>query len=215
MALHEALMPTTGTPQVTGEYAVPSPARPGMKEIPYDYVAKFVLTGSPGTRVQDVINISTDGAFVAAAIGYSFVPKHDRLRVVLDAIGAAAAGAFPAVAGVLTPLLFRPPQEALVDGYALTACLALRLCGIQFKYSIVDSGTGRELQNQPIHSIAGLGEPNGKRPFRTLAKPILYMPRSTIRIEIEELSQGALYAGGELFLVLHGFKVLGYGAGVP
>ena len=38
-------------------------------------------------------------------------------------------------------------------------------CGIDFKYSIVDSGSGRELQNQPIHNIAGLGEATGETAF--------------------------------------------------
>ena len=90
-------------------------------------------------------------------------------------------------------------------------CLAARLCGIEFKYSLVDSGTGRELQNRPIHNIAGLGESTGERPFRPLAKPMLFMPRSTIRIEIEEISEGPMYAGAQLYIVLHGYKMLGYG----
>ena len=47
---------------------------PGAKEIPYDYVARFQLLGKRGERVQDVINVSVEGAFVAAAIGYSFLP---------------------------------------------------------------------------------------------------------------------------------------------
>ena len=99
-------------------------------------------------------------------------------------------------------------------------CLAVRLCGIDFKYSIVDSASGRELQNQPIHNIAGLGEAAGNRPFRPFAKPMLFLPRSTIRIEVEEISEGSLYGdkvdrrnGAELFIVLHGYKILGYGAG--
>ena len=100
----------------------------------------------------------------------------------------------------------------------------MRLCGIDFKYSIVDSGTGRELQNQPIHNIAGLGEANGDRPFRPLAKPMLFMPRSTIRIEVEEISEGPIYGYedlvtkqrfAELFIVLHGYKMLGYGTALP
>ena len=90
-------------------------------------------------------------------------------------------------------------------------CLAARLCGIEFKYSLVDSGTGRELQNRPIHNIAGLGESSGERPFRPLAKPMLFMPRSTIRIEIEEISEGPMYVGAQLYIVLHGYKMLGYG----
>jgi hypothetical protein len=84
---------------------------------------------------------------------------------------------------------------------------------IDFKYSIVDSGSGRELQNRPIHNIAGLGEPNGERPFRALAKPMLFMPRSTVRFEVEEISESETYVGAELFIVLHGYKMLGYGMG--
>jgi hypothetical protein len=91
----------------------------------------------------------------------------------------------------------------------------MRFCGIDFKYSIVDSGTGRELQNQPIHNIAGLGEATGERPFRALAKPMLFLPRSTIRIEVEEISVGSLYSNAELFIVLHGYKMLGYGTALP
>ena len=52
----------------------PPTAAPTAKEIPYDYVAKFTLQGKRGNRVQDVINISIEGAFVAVAIGYSFIP---------------------------------------------------------------------------------------------------------------------------------------------
>ena len=126
-----------------------------------------------------------------------------------------------------------------LDQPALANSLLARLCGIDFKYSIIDSGSGRELQNRPIHNIAGLGEPNGNRPFRPLAKPQLFLPRSTIRIEIEEVSQGVtdqeqqnavqqLYSiygytdirtqarvGSELTIVLHGYKMLGYGTGLP
>src|SRR6266404_9844979 len=46
--------------------------------IPFDYAAKFELTGRPGNLVQDVINISSDGVFVAVAIGYGF--EEDRAR---------------------------------------------------------------------------------------------------------------------------------------
>ncbi|HSL03317.1 MAG TPA: hypothetical protein VK901_07245, partial [Nitrospiraceae bacterium] len=84
---------------------------------------------------------------------------------------------------------------------------------IDFKYSIVDSGTGRELQNRPIHNIAGLGEPSGERPFRALAKPMLFMPRSTVRFEVEEITNDGTTEGAELYIVLHGYKMLGYGMG--
>ncbi|MGQ0567983.1 MAG: hypothetical protein ACT4P5_00420 [Armatimonadota bacterium] len=202
---------------------MPPPAvAPTTKEIPYDYVAKFKLQGKAGNRVQDVINISVEGGFVAVAIGYSFIPAK------LPAPPASPAG--------LTVLIARPPNttvewllaniiEPIVNPLALMQCLVVHFCGIDFKYSIVDSGTGRELQNQPIHNIAGLGEATGDRPFRPLAKPMLFMPRSTIRIEVEEVSEGPIYGyedqvtkqrvGAELFIVLHGYKVLGYGTALP
>ena len=107
------------------------------------------LRGKRGNRVQDVINISIEGGFVAVAIGYSFIPP-------------------------------RPNEGPTIVNDR----------GIDFTYSIVDSGSGRELQNRPIHNIAGLGEATGRRPFRPLAKPMLFMPRSTIRIEVEEISEG-------------------------
>jgi hypothetical protein len=123
--------------------------------------------------VQDVINISIEGGFVAVAIGYSFIPP-------------------------------RPNEGPTIVNDR----------GIDFMYSIVDSGSGRELQNRPIHNIAGLGEASGRRPFRPLAKPMLFMPRSTIRIEVEEITVGTT-TGAELFIVLHGYKILGYGTGLP
>ena len=38
-----------------------------------------------------------------------------------------------------------------------------------------------------------------------------FLPRSTIRIEVEEISEGPLYKDAELQIVLHGYKMLGYG----
>ena len=179
-------------------------AAPTVKEIPYDYVATFTLAGNrPGNRVQDVINISIDGAFVAVDIGYSFIPAKVDLSPVPDA-----------TVGITLRRLLSLSQ-LLVDQPAPLQCLLVRLCGIHFKYSIVDSGTGRELQNQPIHNIAGLGTADGDRPFRPLAKPMVFMPRSTIRIEVEEVSQGPIYSGAQLFIVLHGYKMLGYGTALP
>ncbi|MEO8134767.1 MAG: hypothetical protein ABI831_12405 [Betaproteobacteria bacterium] len=156
------------------ETMAPPALLPATKEIPYDYVARFILLGLRGNRVQDVINISIEGAFVAVAIGYSFIPGPS--SVILS-------GGVP------------PPPRPTID----------------FKYSIVDSGSGRELQNQPIHNIAGLGEATGERPFRPMAKPMIFMPRSTIRIEIDEISAGSPYTGAELQIVLQGYKMLGYG----
>jgi hypothetical protein len=209
------------------ETSVPAggaPAAPTVKEIPYDHVARFELRGERGNRVQEVLNISTDGAFVAVAIGYSFIPAALPPQPVQSPPGGVIA---------VAPLSLLGGSLILES---LDAGLLARLAGIDFKYSIVDSGTGRELQNRSIHNIAGLGEPNGKRPFRPLAKPHLFMPRSTIRIEIEEVSQGIteaeqaaaggqqLYSiygytrvgtqvrvGCELYIVFQGYKMLGYG----
>ncbi len=176
-----------------------SAVAPTTKEIPYDYVAKFQLQGNFGNRLQDVINISTEGVFVAVSIGYSFIPAKLDIQ---------ASAPIPLVADGLNGLI---AQLTEADQQLLSQALFVKACGIDFKYSIVDSGSGRELQNQPIHNIAGLGEASGKRPFRPLAKPMMFMPRSTIRIEIQEVSVGSIYKGAELYLVLHGYKILGYG----
>jgi hypothetical protein len=76
---------------------------------------------------------------------------------------------------------------------------------IQFKYAIFDEGSGREFQSEPILNIAGLGSAAGERPFRYFAQPITFRPRSTIRLEITEVSDFV----GELHVVLQGYKVLG------
>jgi hypothetical protein len=78
---------------------------------------------------------------------------------------------------------------------------------VSFLYSFDVGDTGREHQNRPIHNIAGLGIANGDRPSRPLAKPMVFEPRSFIRLQIEEISGPA----GTLFIVLQGYKILGAG----
>jgi hypothetical protein len=212
---------------------MPASVEPSIKEIPYDYVAKFKLTGEFGKRVQDVINISVEGAFVAVAIAYSFIPAFPPLEIQnSSALNSRISPLLGYIEPFVKPADSKVPnddkREAQERGNLirmLSQCLAVQLCGIDFKYSIVDSGSGRELQNQPIHNIAGLGESGGDRPFRPFAKPMLFMPRSTIRIEIIEISEGPIYGyedpqtkqriGSELYIVLHGYKMLGYGTGLP
>lgn len=166
---------------------------PGLKEIPYDYIASFILTGTRGRRSEDVINISVDGAFIATSIGYSFVPAKPTNAPVLFN--------FADVDQVLTGL-FGDPRLG-------ERALAAKVFGVDFLYSIVDSGTGRELQNRLNHNVAGLGSADGRRPFRPMAKPMLFQPRSTVRVVIEEISTGPLYEQAQLFLVFHGYKILG------
>lgn len=81
---------------------------------------------------------------------------------------------------------------------------------VQFKYAIFDEGSGREFQSEPILSTAGLGISDGERPFRYFARPIEFRPRSTIRMQITEVSDFQ----GDLHISLQGYKVLG-GAGTP
>jgi hypothetical protein len=77
---------------------------------------------------------------------------------------------------------------------------------LSFLFSIVDSASGRELQDEPIHNIASLGKSNGERPFRLLAQPLSFLPRSTMRLQIIERSEGVR---GTLFIVLYGYKMFG------
>jgi hypothetical protein len=76
---------------------------------------------------------------------------------------------------------------------------------VSFKYALFDQGSGREFQSEPILNIAGLGSSDGKRPFRYFARPIEFAPRSTIRLQVTEVS----VFKGELHVALHGYKTLG------
>jgi hypothetical protein len=191
----------------------------GVKEIPYDYVATFRLSGIAGQRAQDVINISTEGTFIAVAVGYSFIPGAVEVPTVtgpgsvpVSINSSSAIGPF----GILETLpssAFGPPLSGgLSEAQLLTRTIMAQIvkaAGIDFRYTVVDSGTGRELQNLAIHNIAGLGSADGNRPFRPLARPALFVPRATIRIEVEEISEGPFYKNAQLFIVLHGYKRLG------
>jgi hypothetical protein len=223
--------------------------------IPYDYAARFTFIGRRGNVVQDVVNISAEGAFVAVAIGYGFEEERGRpLRVPISSLGASPPAVF--VPGDLTlgeippqalieglrvhprfePLVFRTEQ---VNGQGLRGTgrnerelsdqvVSVDLLSppdqrpglfervklpeeISFLFNIIDSGSGRELQDEPIHNLASLGKSNGERPFRLLAQPLSFLPRSTIRLQVIEQSEGVR---GTLFIVLYGYKMLG-GIGCP
>jgi hypothetical protein len=207
--------------------------------MPFDHAASFELRGIPGNIVQDVINISSDGTFVAVAIGYGF--EEDRARAARVELPAPVPDGFNPGKVSLSQI----PVAALIEGFRLNPSLdrfvfadppasfgSRRVVSrersfldkaipnsfneslierlkpaeeISFLFSIVDSGTGRELQDEPIHNLAALGKSNGERPFRMLAQPLAFQPRSTIRLQIVERSEGVK---GTLFIVLYGYKSL-------
>ncbi|NOT61819.1 MAG: hypothetical protein HOP19_16520 [Acidobacteria bacterium] len=207
----------------------PMPAPGGATEviIPYDHAAAFELTGRPGNILQDVINVGSDGTFVAVAMGYGFEPLRGK------PIGSAVIAAAVPV-DVRTLRLSQLPLGALIEGVRFNPKFAEQIADrqpfapafigdniieritpaadISFFFSMVDSSTGREFQDQPAHNLASLGQSNGARPFRLLARPLTFQPRSTLRLQIAERSAGTQ---GTLFIVLYGYKVLSNGCVEP
>jgi hypothetical protein len=213
--------------------------------IPYDMAARFRITGRPGNLLQDVINVSTDGVFVAVGIGYGFEEDRERPLVAPDE----ASGFLPSDPIVVGDLkLSQLPLAALVEGFRVNPKFAQWVFGSQvpggadddfagggtasdpvpadrvfgsvlqrikppeelsFLFSVVDSSTGREFQDQPAHNLASLGKSNGERPFRLLAQPFYFAPRSTLRLQVTERSEGVR---GTLFIVLYGYRLLGASA---
>ncbi|MBI1925781.1 hypothetical protein HYR99_16215 [Candidatus Poribacteria bacterium] len=210
-----------------------SPQPTTTKTIPFDYVFQFTLEGKPKNKVQDVVAISMEGVFVALSVGYSLVldeqkaprafrpvinpliDSHNQKRNLssitlgevtagLEKVGADLTHGFrlnPTFANALD----LPLDDITLDRAFETGCVAAE--EVSFLYSLDAVGTGRELQSKPIHNIAGLGIANGDRPFRPFAKPIMFEPRSSIRIQIEEISGPP----GTLYIVLQGYKLLGTG----
>lgn len=159
--------------------------------------------------------------FAAAA------PRRDVLEVALDALDvqlrAAPLGGLT-LAGVLrnglrinpryaTQLLPRPGGKLGFSFAALGPVLPEDLFQVllpppeqlQFLYALHDHGSGRAFQSEPVLSTAGLGAPDGQRPFRQFAAPVRLAPNTTLRVEVT-LLQPVL---GELHFSLHGYKVLG------
>jgi hypothetical protein len=192
--------------------------------IPFDYVTKFELSGRPGNTVEDEVTVNVEGGFVTTSLGYGLAVGDQ--AVPLQAAASGGNGTFDLSQQKLSAL----PASALRQGFrirpdfirfafrdsgVLSSSLPLALAprifeslnqpeDVSFRYTIFDSGTGRELQNLPINNIAGLGIANGKRPFKHLARPMLFQPRSTIRVTVEEH-----FGRGTLFIVFQGYKVLG------
>jgi hypothetical protein len=202
---------------------------PLARVIPFDYVATLPLTGRPGNRVEEEISINVEGGFVATALGYGLAVEEQDIRIPGALAEAPGSPAGRTVNLSNVPLRLLPPS-ALSDGIrirpnflrivlanngSLATALPANLVDsiferlnrpedVSFRYAIFDSGTGRELQNKPVHNIAGLGIANGDRPFKKFARPMIFLPRSTIRVEAEER-----FGRGTLFLVFQGYKILG------
>jgi hypothetical protein len=198
---------------------------PAVRVIPYDYVADFNLTGAPGNLLQDVINIRAEGVFVAVSIGYGLNEERGENLTLITGNGRSS----PATLGEIT--LDHIPADVLIEGFRINPefdavavkngkfndSLPFEVAknifqrlkqteNFSFLLSIVDTASGRELQNEPVHSVATLGRADGRRPFKTLPQPMVFMPRSTIRLQVEERTAGVK---GQLTITLHGYKVLG------
>jgi hypothetical protein len=198
---------------------------PAVRVIPYDYVADFNLTGDVGNLLQDVINIRAEGVFVAVSIGYGLNEERGEKLTLITGNGRSSPATLSDIA------LDHIPADVLIEGFrinpefdavaikngqlndslpfAVAQDIFQRLKqteNFSFLLSIIDTASGRELQNEPVHSVATLGRADGRRPFKTLPQPMVFMPRSTIRLQVEERTAGVK---GQLTITLHGYKVLG------
>ena len=194
---------------------------PAGRVIPFDYVTRFQLQGRESNRVDDEIAINTEGGYYATSVGYGLQVEGGTVQFnVAPGVGtvdlrAVTLSNFP-VSALTDGFRIRPGFMRLVvsDPGTLNPALPADLVhsifetlnraeDVSFRYSIFDSGTGRELQNEPIQNIAGLGIANGDRPFKKLARPLHLEPRSTLRVSVEER-----FGRGDLFIVLQGYKLL-------
>jgi hypothetical protein len=208
---------------------LPLPASVGGQSgrvIPFDYITTFELSGTPGKQVEDEIPINAEGGFVTTSIGYGLAVDSLDVSLTLPP-GLSTTSTLPPVP--LRDLKFNQfPTSALQGGIRIRpnfVRLAFDFIGnlntvphdvairmferlnrpddVSFRYSVFETGTGRELQNKPINNIAGLGIANGDRPFKKLARPMVFQPRSSIRVTIEEH-----FGRGTLFIVFQGYKLL-------
>ena len=229
-----------------GTFPPGDPLPPGAIILPFDHGTSFRLTGRPGNMLQDVVNVSPDGIFVATAIGYGFAEERARgTRLRPDTAdpflvpGDLPLGAIP-VDAWLSGARINPALHALAfrsdtaTGEPLTPDRAAAYSDqpvarttvtegdearglfqrvknreeLSFLFSIVDTSTGRELQDEPTHNLASLGASDGARPFRPLATPLMFQPRASVRFQVIERSDGLR---GTLHLVLFGYKISGVG----
>ncbi len=218
-----SICPETVVRTLTGPPTCPveTVGQPSDRVIPFDYVTTVELTGRPGNLVEGETTVSAEGGFVASSIGYGLlVPE---TKVIIQRVG------LERTVDLRTLELERFPPDALIEGIRLRPDLLRVAFGdngqlatnlsiawldelferlnrpedVSFRYTIFDSGRGRDLQNQPLHNVAGLGIANGDRPFKRLARALVFLARSTIRIRVEEK-----FGRGTLFFVMQGYKIL-------
>ena len=214
------------TRRLTGPPACPTETigQPSARVIPFDYVTTFELRGRPQNQLEGETTVNAEGGFVATSIGYGLLVEENEVPIqVADAgsinLAQVKLRSFPASA-LRDGVRIRPDRArlAFTDNGQLANGLPSAAIGelferlnrpedVSFRYAIFDSGRGRDLQNQPLHNIAGLGSADGDRPFKRLARSMIFQPRSTIRIRIEEN-----FGRGTLFIVLQGYKILAAGA---
>jgi hypothetical protein len=205
---------------------------PTDKLVPFDYVSTLDLLGKPDNVVDDEVPINVDGGYVTTALGYSLDPGDTGIQLELENATVPPANPKDPPTNLVDLHKIRlkdiEPVQTLLDGlriHPLRVRFAFTSDGrlsrvpkdmldrmfqslnlpeaVRFVYSIADAGTGRDLQNRPIFNVAGLGIANGDRPFRILHKPMMFLPRSTIRVQVREV-----FGRGRLFLVFQGYKIL-------
>jgi hypothetical protein len=206
---------------------VESIGRPSDRVVPFDYVARVELSGQPDHFVETEVPINVEGGFVATGIGYALEAEPGDVAVtlppnIIDATGKTfKLSQLPL--GSFTQDSLRDGMRiragflrvAVNSGGSLSDTIRVDLANkiferlnrpedVSFRYAIFDTGTGRDLQNQPIHNVAGLGIADGERPFKKFARPMIFLPRSTIRVTVQEQ-----FGRGTLYFVFQGYKVLG------
>jgi len=179
-----------------------------VRRVPYDYVATFGLTGRRGSIVPAAINISAEATFVCTTIGYSLEEPE------VQSTPAAPAAALPAAPFDPTfglPMFFPTTLSGVATNLSETLQAQELIArktqnlrdNLSFRYAIIDRGSGRELQNTPVHNMAGLGRADGVRPFRELAVPYVFAPNSSISIELHEI---VTLRGATIYMDFQGFK---------
>ena len=102
------------------------PLLPTTKTIPFDYAFQFPLKGERDNRVQDVVEISMEGVFVALSLGYSVVlDEQKRPRTFQPVIDQRTTPQNP----VLVPV-FPQPDSDLLNTILVAGTTWRRNCGI-------------------------------------------------------------------------------------